>query len=163
MSRKVARITAIASFIIFAGLTSTVASAQGLLVRIGTPDLSIDRVTIIVPLTVSCAPFDVSLTHYMSEARVTIQQAAGREIARGSASVSSFVPAVLFPCDGTEHTLTLAVLADPLGPPFHGGPAAVAARVTASAGIPCFPGSTTCFVATTAQVAVLGPTTVHLR
>ena len=165
MSRQAVRTTLLASIVVVLGavFTSTVANAQGLTVTIGAPDLSTDRVSITVPVTVSCAPFDASLTHFASDVRVTVQQASGRQIARGTGSITSFLPDLLFPCDTTEHTLTVVVLADPLGPPFHGGPAALSARVTASAGTPCFPGSTNCFTNLSGQLALVGPTTVNLR
>lgn len=56
-----------------------------------------------------------------------------------------FLPNLLFACDGSEYTVTVVILADPAGPPFHGGPAAFSATASATAGTPCFPGSTNCF------------------
>src|SRR3954471_23260665 len=103
MSRQFARVAVVTSFVIASVLSSTVASAQGLTVAVGTPNLSIDRVSIIVPVAVSCAPFDSSLTHFASDVRVMVQQASGRQIARGTGSISAFSPNVLFPCDGGEY------------------------------------------------------------
>jgi hypothetical protein len=128
-----------------ATLAPAVAAAQDVTLRLGTPDLARDRVTVTVPVIVSCTPFDASLIHFMSGVEVTVRRAAGQEIARGTAMVTSVLPDLLFPCDGTEYTVPVVVFADPAGPPFHGGPAAFSASAFATAGTPCFPGSTNCF------------------
>ena len=86
-----------------------------------TGTLAHSRVVATVPVQITCAPvgtvFDIMPT-------ATIEQAAGHAIASGSGGPSQ--PIV---CDGTPHPNTVTFLADPAGPPFHGGPAAVEVSV----------------------------------
>ncbi len=75
----------------------------------------------------------------------------------------NFYPALLFPCDGTSTVLSASVLADPTGPPFHGGKAVVRITVSSNAGtpVPFSPGAFTSPFET--QTTVVGPTEVRLR
>lgn len=162
MLRENLRVAVVGAAFVSAVLVSTAAAAQGMTASIGTPNL-IARVFVEVPVTVSCPPFDPSLTHYASNVEVKVQQASGRQVAQGVGSVNGFFPNVLIPCDGTEYTVTVPVLASPSGPPFHGGPAVFSATVTAQAGTPCFPGSTDCFFGGGGQFAIVGPTAVNMH
>jgi hypothetical protein len=149
------------AFIATAGLP-TAAAAQGMTARLGTPTL-IARVSVQVPVIVSCPPFDPSLTHYSGDIQVTVDQASGRQVAHGTGSLNGFLPNVLFPCDGAEYTLSVPVLASESGPPFHGGPAVFSVRAGAQAGLPCYPGSTNCFFGTSGQFAIVEPTAVNMH
>jgi hypothetical protein len=147
-----------------ASTAPSTANAQGITITIGAPNLSIDRVLIEVPVTVSCQPFDATLTQVDAMVSVSVNQASGQKIAHGSGISSGFLgTAMPFSCDGADHAVTVAVLADPAGPPFHGGPAVLMATAFASAGIPCFPDSTTCFSIFASQSGTFGPSTVSLH
>ena len=100
-------------------------------VSLGIPSLS-GRVAITEPVTVSCSPFDPSLVAFGQSVTVNAEQASGRSIARGSGTSANS-----FACDGSQTTVPVSVLADPAGPPFHGGPAVISASAQASAGTPC--------------------------
>ena len=140
------------------------ATAQGITVTIGAPNLSIDRVLIEVPVIVSCQPFDAAITQVDATVTVSVNQASGQNIAHGSGISSGFLGTTLpFACDGADHAVTVAVLADPAGPPFHGGHAALMATAFASAGTPCFPDSTTCFSIVASKSGTFGPSTVSLH
>jgi hypothetical protein len=144
----------------FAAAAST---AAAMTISLGTPDLT-GRVAITEPVTVTCTAFDQSLTLDSESVSLQVQQAAGRSIAHGSASSFSFLPTLLFPCDGSQTTVPVTVSADPTGPPFHGGPAVFTASAAASAATPCFPGSTTCFTSPVAsQTASSGATALNLH
>jgi hypothetical protein len=56
--------------------------------------------------------------------QVTIEQATGREIAHGT----GYIP---LQCTGLNQVFSVAILADPSGPPFRNGPALVSASVNA--------------------------------
>ena len=147
-------------------LAVVAAPAEGAIsLRLGSPDL-IRRVAIQVPVYVSCSPFDASLTHYASEISVSVMQAAGTSIARGSGltygSTTSSLP-LPYLCDGAEHLVPVSVSATTPGPPFHGGWAVFTVRATAFAGMPCFPGSTGCFMNLQQNSGSLGPTEAALR
>ena len=142
-------------------LTASAASAATL--TLGQPSLT-GRVAVTEPVTVTCSAFDPSLTLDSESVNVQAEQAAGKAIARGSSSKFGFLPALLFPCDGTETTIPVTLNADPAGPPFHGGPAVFTASVAATAATPCFPGSTNCFTIPAAtQSASAGPTALNMR
>jgi hypothetical protein len=117
-------------------------AADAMTVRVGNPNL-IGRVAMSVPVTVSCTPFDPAFTYFADSVFVSVQQAAGHDIATGGGSAfgnSNGQPPLLFPCDGTEQALTVPVTAG--SRPFHGGQAVINATASAMAGQPCFPGST---------------------
>src|SRR5581483_747229 len=116
------------------------------------------------PVTVTCTPFDQSLTLDSENISLQVQQASGRSIAHGSGGSFGFLPTLLLPCDGSETTVPITVSADPTGPPFHGGPAVFTATAGAGAATPCFPGSTTCFTNPSAsQTASSGATALNLH
>jgi hypothetical protein len=143
------------------------AAAQGMTISLGAPTLS-SRVLITEPVTVSCPPFDPSLTYFQGDVTVTAEQASGREIVSGSGSLAASLIGssnpLPFACDGSQQTLSIPVLANAMGSPFHGGSVVLSASVSAGAGIPCFPGSiTTCFEGFTTQSATAGPTPLRLH
>ena len=146
------------------GVAAVLASSAsaGITLRIGTPDL-VARVAINVPVAVSCTPFDAALTQTSGELRVSVEQAAGQSIARGTGTVFGGSLSPPFACDGAEHLVNVSVLADPLGPPFHGRTAVFSARASATAGTPCFPGTTSCFTNLVTQSGVLDPTALKLH
>ena len=139
-------------------------AAHAMTVRVGNPTL-IGRVAMSVPVAVSCTPFDPAFTYFSDGVFVSVQQPAGRDIASGAGSVfgsNSGEPQLLFPCDGTEQALTVPVTVNSASPPFHGGHAVANASASATAGQPCFPGSTGCFTNLISQSASTGPVQVHL-
>jgi hypothetical protein len=139
-------------------------SADAMTIRVGDPTL-IGRVALSVPVSVSCAPFDASYTLLSTNVSVSVQQASGKDIASGSGFMSGGIfgqPGPLFTCDDAEHDVTVPVSANTAGPPFHGGHVVVNANASASAGQPCFPGSTNCFTNVISQFASSGPVEVHL-
>jgi hypothetical protein len=136
---------------------SAAGTAQAMTISLGTPSLT-GRVSISEPVTVACTPFDPSLTLFAESVNVSVEQASGRSIARGSGS--SFTS---FPCDGNQYTIPVGVLADTAGPPFHGGTAVFTASAGASAGTPCgfSPG---CFTSPfDSQSASEGPMTLGMH
>jgi hypothetical protein len=132
---------------------ATAIAAQAMTITLGQPSLSA-RVAITVPVTVSCAPpSDPSLPLSSAGVSVSVEQAAGKQIAHGVTSLNFMggpVPPP-FTCDGTNQTLNVTVLADPSGAPFHGGQAVVSASAFASFG----------FIE--GQSASVGPTALHLH
>lgn len=144
----------------FAAAAST---AGAMTISLGTPNLT-GRVAITEPVTVTCTAFDQSLTLVSESVSLQVQQAAGQSIAHGSEASFSFLPTLLFPCDGSQTTVPVTISADPAGPPFHGGPAVFMASATATASTPCFPGTTTCFTSPSAsQTASSGATALNLH
>jgi hypothetical protein len=143
------------------------AAAQGMSISLGAPTLS-SRVLITEPVTVSCSPFDPSLTYFQGEVTVSAEQASGHGIVSGSGSLAASLigssSPLPFACDGSQQTLSIPVLANNNGGPFHGGSVVLSAWVSAGAGIPCFPGSiTTCIEGMTFQSATAGPTVLKLH
>jgi hypothetical protein len=134
-------------------VAATAATARaGMMVSLGQPDLQAG-VLIVLPMTVSCSPFDPALTMASSGVSVSVEQAVSKtEIAHGFA----FLPVmggdpILYPCDNSPHAVTLNVLADSSGPPFKkGGQAVFSASAQAFAGTPCGPG---CFFNLVSQSA----------
>jgi hypothetical protein len=144
-----------------AGLASTATPAESAMtMRLGTPDLQ-SGVLIVVPVIVSCSPFDPSLTLFSENASVSVEQDVGRRIAFGSAFITQFLPQpLLFQCDDTEHNFVMNVLANTGGPPFKRGLAVFSAFASASAGVSCGPG---CFFTTASQQGSFGPTPIRIR
>ena len=148
---------------IAAVFASTAAADPGMAIGLGAPNLY-SRVAITEPVTLSCSPFDPLLTLINERVTVSVEQAAGKAIAHGSGSVFGSINSTLpFPCDGVAHTVSVNVVADPGGPPFHGGPAVYSAIADAQAGTPCFPGSTNCFFIVADEAGNIGPTTVTMH
>lgn len=158
---SVSRLLPVALILIVFAATASAATAAT--VTLGTPTLT-GRVAITEPITVTCSPFDPSLTLTSETIYVQVEQAAGTAIAHGSAVSAGFLPALQFPCDGIPTTIPITINADSAGPPFHGGNAVFTASVTANAATPCFPGSTTCFISPSAtQSANAGPTALNMH
>jgi hypothetical protein len=160
MSRNIRTLLlASATAAMLAGFT---AAASAMTMSVGDPSLTA-KVLVNVPITASCSPFDPSLTPFSSGASVFIEQAVGKSIARGSGFVWSFWPSpVLLPCDSIDHTIDVGVVADPAGPPFRHGDAAVRVSASTSAGQQCAPNSP-CFFTTTTQSASLGPIALKIH
>jgi hypothetical protein len=139
---------------VIAAFTAAAAKAD-LSIGLGQPDLQAG-VLITVPMTVTCSPFDPSLTFFSSSAFVSVEQASRGQIARGSGSIGGLMSSnpTPFPCDGNPNAVSVPVLADVNGPPFHGGQAAFRASAFASAGISCGPG---CFFDGQSQTGSVGP------
>jgi hypothetical protein len=152
---------AIGLAVVAASLT-VAGSASAMTATLGEADL-IGRVAISVPVTVTCNAPSPGLLVFSQSVSVVVEQASGKQIARGTAGIGGSFPNLLFACDGTQKTLSVSVLADPAGPPFHGGSAVMRVTATATAGVPfaCCPGSYGSPFET--QTAVIGPTDVRLR
>jgi hypothetical protein len=99
-------------------LTPLSARAQSseVTITVGATGTLQSRIVATVPVRITCGPLEVSVV----QESATIEQAAGTAIAHGSGF--SDQPVV---CDGTAQPNTFTFLADPSGPPFHGGNAAV--------------------------------------
>ncbi len=148
---------------IIAAFAATASAADALTISPGKPSLTA-RVAITEPVTVTCSPFDPTLTLDSESINVQVEQAAGKAIAHGTASSSSFLPTLLFPCDGTQNTVPITIYADPAGPPFHRGKAVFTETASAGAATPCSPGSTTCFTnPSVIQSAGTGPIALAMR
>jgi hypothetical protein len=148
--RRLGAVTAVTAT---AFLGSTAAAQAAMTISLGQPDLTA-KVLVTLPVTVTCSPFDSTLVLFQSQLAVSVEQAAGQRIARGFRSAFNAVPA----CDGTPYTTDVAILADSLGPPFHGGRAVFSATASATAGTPCpfFPGCfTTPFATQSANVVTM--------
>ena len=104
-------------------------------------------VLVTVPLTVTCGPYEFE--PMTSAVSVTIRQSAKKAIARGSAFTGGFEP--FLTCDGAPHVYSMAVLADPAGPPFKKGDAVIEAFASAQ---------TSCCTSESARV---GPQVIRLR
>ena len=141
---------------------ATAATANAMTVSLGTPSIS-GRVAITEPVTVSCSVLDPSLIVYSDYVSVSVEQASGTAIARGFGAIGGSLPNLPFACDGSTHTVPVSISADPLGPPFHGGPAVFTASATADEATPCFPGSIDCLYNFTGQTAATGPTPLVLH
>jgi hypothetical protein len=133
---------------------ATMAStADAMTISLGAPQLT-SRVAITEPVTVTCSPFDQSLTLVSESINLQVEHA----------SRFGFLPTLLFPCDGSQNTVPITISADPAGPPFHGGQAVFTASASAGAATPCFPGSTTCFTNPSAnQTATTDPTALIMH
>ena len=153
MSKKIHLVVAVMA--IFA-LTATAAQAQEMTMSLGAPSL-LKRVAIIQPVTMSCSGFDPSLVVWTESVNVSVEQAAGRQIAHGSALGG---PSPLFGCDGTQNTFSVVISADSSGPPFHGGSAVVTANGSVGAANSCGPGCA--FAPFESAFASSGPTSEKL-
>jgi hypothetical protein len=143
-----------------AGASASAASADsGMTMQFGSPSLSSSRVAITVPVTVSCSPLDPTFL-LVEGVSVSVEQSSGTGIAHGMASVGDlmdFGAPLLFPCDSANHTLSMTVLADTSGRPFHGGPATFSGSALV-VGEPC----PFCFGGVS-EAAQAGPTTLTLH
>jgi hypothetical protein len=127
----------------FVGSTAVAAQAA-MTMTLGQPDLS-GRVSIALPVTVSCSPFDPSLTMEGASIVMNVEQAAGQHIAYGTGYVYLPPDVTLFACDDTAYAKTATVTANTAGAPFHGGSAVFAVTASAGAGTPCPWSPTNCF------------------
>lgn len=142
-------------------LTVAAAAARAdMSLSLGQPQLQ-SGVLIVVPATVSCSPFDPSLTMAQSGFGVTVEQAVNKStIAHGSGFLPGMtINPILYPCDDMPHAVSVNVFADTSGAPFRKGPAVFSASASAGAGIPCGPG---CFFNVVFQQANL-VTTLKLK
>jgi hypothetical protein len=133
---------AVAAALVATALAATAGTAHaGMSLSLGQPDLQAG-VLVAVPATVSCSPWDASLTPASSSISVNVEQAVGKSaIAHGSAELFGGEGSeLLFPCDDSPHTFTLNVLADPSGAPFRKGQAVLTGFAGAAAGTSCGPG-----------------------
>jgi hypothetical protein len=118
-------------------------SANGTTITIGAPITLSARVLVTVPVTVSCSPTFIT-TLSSEQVTVSIQQASSRGVAGGIGTLfysSGFSgPEPLFPCDGANHTLFVAVTPPNNGValPFHNGPAIASANVQVFGFTPTF-------------------------
>ena len=146
--------------ITIAASTAAATATPALTISLGQPDLQAG-VLITVPMTITCSPFDPSLTFFDSSAFVSVEQASGGRIARGSGGTGSMTGnSIAFPCDGTPNAVSVTVLADVNGPPFHGGRAAFTVSARALAGISCGPG---CFFNIQSQTGSVGPVVLNMH
>jgi len=113
-------------------------------IAVGDPTLSTDRNSISVPVTVSCSPFDPSLTTFTTLVSATVQQGTSNVAQASGAKSAGYPAAMVFTCDGTSQTVMVTATADPNTAGFHAGPASVSVFARAMAGIPC-PGQPLCF------------------
>src|SRR5262245_19554721 len=111
-------------------------AAEAMTLAVGSVELDA-RVAVTVPITVTCDPPSPGLTVNSQSITVRVEQAAGKGIARGTGGLSGCSPSqLLFPCDGSTRELSVSILADPVGPPFHGGSAIVTATGSSTACLP---------------------------
>ena len=150
--------------VVAAACGGTAASAEAMTVSVGAPSL-ITRAAVAVPVTVSCSPFDPSLTLVGEGVTVDVEQASGRSIASATGSINTFIGAIPLPfaCDGGQSTVPITATANTAGAPFHGGPAVVSASAYAQAGLPCLFGGTECWEIIANQPGAVGATKVNLH
>jgi hypothetical protein len=121
------------------------------------------RVSIDIPVTVSCSPFDPSLTLEYENVGVSVEQASGHGITTGSGGFTTQYPNTAFACDNSTKTFDVDVLANPNATPFHGGAAAFSASADAQAATPCFGGFTGCWTSPFADQPASTTSTLNLH
>jgi hypothetical protein len=134
------------------GIAAAPASAT-VTVSVGDAQL-IGKVAATVPVTMTCGPFAPGT--FNAGGTVSLAQARGQQIARGSGFFSTGgtnATPVSITCDQTPQQITVALNADPNGPPFKNGTAV--ATVTASASTNTFP--------FTFESATTGPVEIRLH
>jgi hypothetical protein len=153
----------VSAAVVVAAAAAPASAAADMSVAVGQPEV-VAGVAVTVPVTVSCSPFDPSLTYFSDGVFVTISQAVNKEIAHGSGSASGGLfggGALLFPCDTTQSTIPVTVVAATDGPPFkRNKEGLVSASASASAGVSCGPG---CFFNITGQTGSSPPVVVKLK
>ena len=131
-------------------------------VTVGATATLTDRVLIVVPVTVVCAPLPNTPTSDVVSVQVI--QAAGHDVSRGFTQMFGDVSSgtTFLTCDGsTPNNLVFSVLPDPGSGPFHGGSAVVTAFASHTTGESCgFPG---CFFNFQTESGTSGPVSVKLR
>ena len=136
---KARRYAAVAATLVVAALAATAGTARAAMsLTIGQPDLQAG-VLVAVPATVSCSPWDASLTPASSQLSLSVEQAVSKTaVAHGTAELfGSPNSELLYPCDDNPHAFTVNVLADPSGAPFRKGPAVITGFASAAAGTSC--------------------------
>jgi hypothetical protein len=145
-------------------LVPVVASASNVSATLGAGTLT-NRVAVTIPVTVTCAgPFWDPSTQELFEENISIsvEQASGKQIASGTGQASFGLPfSQPQHCDGTAVTIPVTVLADPTGPPFHGGSLVVSGFVSLQAGTNC--GVPGCYFNIVGDGAAIGPASVPLH
>jgi hypothetical protein len=147
-----------------AALVPISGAASGFTLTAGSPRLT-DRTLITMPVTVSCPAIDPTVATFIFNETVTVnaQQPAGRSFATASGTAfGSQTSSLIFPCDGSSTVLTVSMLANPSGPPFHGGPAIFTLSASVTAGFEAFPGCG-CGSVTLNESAVAGPMQLQLH
>jgi hypothetical protein len=162
MKTRMFRNSLFAALAVGLALAPTVASASGVSASAGTGTLT-GRVALTIPVTVTCTAFwDPNTQQLVDEfINLNVEQASGRAIARANAFTrSDFNSQQLFQCDGSRVTIPLSMLADPTGPPFHGGFVVVSGTVGVDAAQSCgFPG---CYFNFVQQQVPIGPQQVQV-
>lgn len=145
-----------------AALIPAAAMASTFTLSVGAPNLT-DKTLITLPVTVSCS-IDPAVANYIFDESISVnvQQPAGRSFATASGSLSGYQVNPVFLCDGSTKTVSIAVLANPTGPPFHGGPAILSVGVSVVAGFEAFPGCG-CGPITFSDSSSVGPQSVTLH
>lgn len=145
-----------------AALIPAAAMASTFTLSTGTPSLT-DKTLITLPVTVTCS-IDPAVANYIFDESIsaTVQQPAGRSFATGTGVLFGYQANPVFLCDGSTKTVTIAMLANPAGPPFHGGPAILTVGVSVTAGFEAFPGCG-CGPITFSDSSSVGPKSVTLH
>jgi uncharacterized protein (DUF2141 family) len=117
--RRLTRVAVLATALVALVAPAAAQADPGVTVVIGPKATLQSRVLLTVPITVACDP----LGDYFVMSYVSVEQASGTQIARGSGDIATVT------CDSAPHTYSVSVLADSAGPPFHGGQAVVFASV----------------------------------
>jgi hypothetical protein len=145
-------------------LVPVVASASNVSATVGAGTLT-DKVAVTIPVTVTCAgPFWDPTTQQLFDENIqlSVEQASGKQIARGTGSASLALPiAQPQQCDGSAVTIPVTILADPTGPPFHGGGLVVTGSVSFQAGTNC--GVPGCYFNIVGDGTGIGPASVQLH
>jgi hypothetical protein len=161
MLRKLSRAVLVTAVVAVIAASVAGLARAAVTLSVGEPDLQAG-VLVTVPVTVTCSPFDPTLTLFSSSVIVQVEQANKQRIAFGTGVVGGLMnpPQVAFPCDGNPATVSVNVLANTSGAPFKKGKAAFTASAGASAGISCGPG---CFFNIVSQTGTTGPVILSMR
>jgi hypothetical protein len=161
MLRKLSRAVLVTAVVAVIAASVAGLARAAVTLSVGEPDLQAG-VLVTVPVTVTCSPFDPTLTLFSSAVIVQVEQANKQRIAFGTgiAGGSMNPPQVAFPCDGNPATVSVNVLANTNGAPFKKGKAAFTVSAFASAGISCGPG---CFFNIVNQTGTTGPVILTMR
>jgi hypothetical protein len=124
------RLTALVVTIAAALLPVSASASTGeLTITLGTPTVAA-RVLVSVPMAVVCTDIP-GPTPVSDIVFVSLEQASGQSVTQGTGQLGQFFfPTLLLTCDGvTVNHLTVSVLANAGGTPWHGGPAILSAFV----------------------------------
>jgi hypothetical protein len=148
------------SVAIVLGASSTAGASGSVTVTIGGPIQVTNRLLVSVPVNVVCDPLSGD-TVLVDRVSVQLQQANGKTVSQGSASVeggpfSPFLGSPFLTCDGsTVNTVTVKIVGSG---PFHGGKAIATASATHTVGTCSFFCSPT-----DTESGVVGPSGVNVR